>query len=69
MTEKQLIKRLILYNLGKVWAEPTNEALTFSLNWGHTQLTYNTEKNKDKSLSEMVYWFYEKIIMLSNQDD
>jgi hypothetical protein len=67
MTEKQIIKRLILYNMQKDWDDRDDRC--FSLNWHHTKLTYNIEKNKDKSLVEMVDWFYDKIIKLSKHDD
>jgi len=66
MTKDAIIKQLIISNIRKDWDQ--KDEMCFSLDWKCTKLTYSIEANKDKSLADMVNWFYDKIMELSDND-
>lgn len=67
MTETEIIKQLIMSN----WYNDydSNGEPCFSFNWKWTKLIYLVnEANKGKSIQDMLDWFYQKVIQLSQSD-
>lgn len=62
MTKDEVIRQLILSNLDKTFHNGTEN---FLFNWKWTRLYYDVNSNKDKSVEQMIDWFFEKIMMLS----
>lgn len=61
MTHEQIIRQLILDNMHKGVGK-------FELCWKWSILSYNYETNSDKSLKDMIDWFYSKIMELAKDD-
>ncbi len=67
MTETEIIKQLIMSNWVNDYdyeGEPC-----FSFCWKWTKLIYHVnEANKGKSVHDMLDWFYQKVIQLSESN-